>query len=121
MADLIAEPGLGMDIGVIALLMARMALMTLLRGMETTLTDLPSDWVLFGNRAEWAFQKPLESMFIDIPKWSDCPICNYDAYVRQQLDMSAQTAADAAQELLSELPRVDSLLPDRLSGSEAKK
>lgn len=106
MADLIAEPGLGLDVGVIALLMARMSLMTLLQGTSTTLPDLPTNWLLFGNRAEWIFQKPLESLFIDVPKRPDCPTCNYSTYVQQELGMSADDVAAAAQNILSEVPDV---------------
>jgi hypothetical protein len=106
MADLIAEPGLGLDVGMIALLMGQMSLLTLLRGAPTTLPDLPTNWLLFGNRAEWIFQKPLESLFIDVPKRPDCPVCNYDTYVRQNLGMTPQQAETAAEQILSELPSV---------------
>ena len=111
MQDLVAEPGLGMDVGVIALLMARMALMTLLRKHPTTLTDLPTNWLLFGNRAEWIFQKPLESIFIDIPKLPNCPVCGYDAFVRESLGMSAEAAQAVAEQIISdaapfELPNI---------------
>jgi hypothetical protein len=100
--DLVAEPGLGMDTGVIALLLARMALMTLLRG-ATILPELPTNWLMFGNRAEWVFNQPLESLFVDIPKRLDCPICNYDAYV-QQLGLTAEQAAEEARRILAQVP-----------------
>lgn len=106
--DLIAEPGLGMDAGIIALLLARVALMTLLRGTETTLADLPTNWLLFGNRAEWIFKHPLESLFVDVPKQPDCPTCNYDAYVSKELGMTAEQAEAAARQILSEVPNVKS-------------
>jgi molybdopterin/thiamine biosynthesis adenylyltransferase len=106
MADLIAEPGLGLDVGVIALLMAQMALLTLLRNTTTTLPDLPTNWLLFGNRAEWIFQKPLESLFIDVPKRPDCPVCNYETYVRQNLGMTTQEADAVAKQIVSEAPEV---------------
>jgi molybdopterin/thiamine biosynthesis adenylyltransferase len=105
MADLVAEPGLGIDIGVIALLLARVALMTLLHDGGATLPELPANWLLFGNRAGWVFKQPLESLFVEVPKRPDCPTCNYDIYVRQRLGMSADEAAQAAKQMLSELPR----------------
>jgi len=108
MADLIAEPGLGLDVGMIALLMARVSLMTLLRNSETTLPDLPTNWLLFGNRAEWIFQQPLESMFIDVPKRADCPTCNYQAYVADALQMSVTEAAMTAKSILADIPTVQS-------------
>jgi molybdopterin/thiamine biosynthesis adenylyltransferase len=107
MTDLIAEPGLGLDVGVIAHLMARMALLTLLRGSSTTLTDLPTNWLLFGNRDEWIFQKPLESLFIDVPKREDCPVCNYESYVHEALHMSVDQASQTAEAILQSLPNRD--------------
>lgn len=106
MADLIAEPGLAMDVGMIALLMARVCLATLLHGAETTLPDLPTNWLLFGNRVEWIFKQPLESLFVDIPKRLDCPTCNYQNYVGQHIDMTVEEAAELARQILSELPDI---------------
>lgn len=112
MADLIAEPGLAMDVGVIALLLARVALMVLLRGQATTLPDLPENWLLFGNRAGWIFEKPLESLFIDVPKRPDCPTCNYEGYVREHLGMSADEVRAAAEALLAQLLTTDPPAPE---------
>ncbi|NJL54010.1 ThiF family adenylyltransferase [bacterium] len=107
MADLIAEPGLAMDAGMIALILTRVALLTLLRDVQTSLPDFTSNWILFGNRAEWIFQKPLESIFIDVPKRSDCPVCNYTAYASSNLGMSVDQARENAQQILQELPQID--------------
>jgi hypothetical protein len=113
MADLIAEPGLGVDAGMIALLMTQVTLSTLLHTMnlETTLPDTPTNWLLFGNRAEWIFQKPLESMFIDVPKQSGCPTCG--DYAAHHLDMTQEEATTAAEKILAETPIVDSPLKKR--------
>ena len=112
MADLVAEPGIAMDIGLIAHLLARVALQTLLQKHATSLPDLPTNWLLFGNRAEWIFEKPLESVFIEVEKQPDCPICNYEAYVRRQLDMSPAEAAAEAERLLNAITdELDSELP----------
>jgi len=105
LADLVAEPGLGIDVGVIALLMTRVALMTLLRSIPTTLPDLPTNWLLFGNRREWIFEKPLESMFVELPKRADCPTCNYDTYVRLNLGLSAEEVEAEARALLKQISR----------------
>lgn len=115
MADLIAEPGLAMDIGMIALLVARMSLLTLLRGRASSLPDFPTDWILFGNRAEWIFQAPLESLFIDVPKRPDCAVCNYDAYVQYTLAMSAEEARQAAQHILADVSTFQSNASDDTS------
>lgn len=105
MADLIAEPGLAMDTGMIALILTRVALLTLLRNIPTTLPDFSSNWILFGNRADWIFQKPLESVFIDVPKRPDCPVCNYTEYASSNLGMSVDQATQEAQQILQELPQ----------------
>jgi|GEM_PF-284279 len=113
MADLIAEPGLGVDAGVIALLMTQITLTTLLHTLklETTLPNTPTNWLLFGNRAEWIFQKPLESMFIDVPRQPDCPTCG--DYAAHHLNMTHEQAALAAERILSEAPTVESPLKQR--------
>ncbi|NTU81874.1 MAG: ThiF family adenylyltransferase [Chloroflexales bacterium] len=105
--DLIAEPGLGIDVGMIALILARAGLMALLRGVSTSLPDFPTNWVLFGNRAEWIFERPLESLFVDIPKRQDCPVCNYEGYVLSRLGLSPEEAQAAAQKMLDALPNAD--------------
>jgi hypothetical protein len=104
MADLLAEPGLGVDIGIIAHLMAQMTLLTLVRGTTTSLVDFPSDWLVFGNRAEWIFEKPLESLFFDIPKNPICPTCNYEAFLAEKLGMTKDEVKLAAQKILNDLP-----------------
>lgn len=109
MADLIAEPGLGMDTGMIALIMTRVALMALLRHSATTLLPLPTNWVLFGNRAEWVFEAPLEAIFVDVPRQHECPTCNYPAYVEHHLHMTPEEAAQAADAIIQSVPTLESV------------
>jgi molybdopterin/thiamine biosynthesis adenylyltransferase len=111
MAELVAAPGLGMDVGVIALLTARAALSVLLRGTPTILADLPTNLVLFGNRAEWIFRKPLESIFCEIPQLPDCPVCRSDEYAQAHLKMTATEARHRIQGMLATLPE----LPDAIA------
>lgn len=101
MADLVAEPGLPMDIGMIALLLARTALHVLTGGQPQSPAALPGNWLLFGNRAEWVFHEPLERMFIDVPRRADCPVCNYEQYAQQELAMTPEQIAAAAAEILA--------------------
>jgi molybdopterin/thiamine biosynthesis adenylyltransferase len=101
LADIIAEPGLGMDVGMIALIHAKMALLTLLRGTSSQLAPLPTNWVLWGNRAEWVFQKPLESIFLDVPRRPNCPFCNRAEYIKQVLGMTEAEATNRAAEILA--------------------
>ncbi len=93
MADLVAQPGLVMDVGVIALLAARVALETLLRGRDDAPAPLPDAWLLFGNRAEWLFREPLDHHFVAVPRRDDCPICNYAQSVQARLGISPEEAA----------------------------
>ncbi|MBI2919056.1 MAG: ThiF family adenylyltransferase [Chloroflexi bacterium] len=73
-----AEPGLGLDVGMIALLQARVALLTLLRGTGT-LEDLDADIILWVNRARpeegGVFTRPLSRYFARVRPLSDCPVC----------------------------------------------
>lgn len=62
----------------------------------------------FPNRAEWIFEKPLESIFIDVPKRADCPTCNYQTYVANALQMSVAEVASAAESILADVPDVQS-------------
>jgi molybdopterin/thiamine biosynthesis adenylyltransferase len=102
MADLLAEPGLPVDIGMIALITARAALQVLLRG-RTILAELPTNWVMFGNRAEWAFTRPLESIFVDIPRRLDCPVCHYSGFVQSQLGGQIDEIEAQARRILDSL------------------
>jgi molybdopterin/thiamine biosynthesis adenylyltransferase len=102
MADLIAQPGLGMDVGVIAMLLARVALETLLGDDPAAPEPLPGDWLLFGNRAEWIFKEPLQRHFVAVPRREECPVCNYESYARATLGMSGAEAAAAARRILDD-------------------
>ena len=76
------EPGLGLDVGMIAFVQARMALLTLLRGTNT-LEDLDADIVLWVNRARpeegRVFSRPLWRYFARIRPQEDCPVCGASA------------------------------------------
>jgi molybdopterin/thiamine biosynthesis adenylyltransferase len=99
MADLLSEPGLPIDIGMIALLTARVALHVLLRG-RTTLPDLPANYLMFGNRAEWVFEKPLEAIFVAIERRANCAVCDYAGFVRSQLDGTPEQIDQQANDIL---------------------
>jgi molybdopterin/thiamine biosynthesis adenylyltransferase len=107
MADLIAQPGLTMDVGVIAMLAARVALETLLRGYDNVPEPLPDAWLLFGNRPEWIFKEPLSRHFVAVPRRDDCPICNYEQSVRTRLGISPEEAAHRRDAILAEIDEED--------------
>lgn len=99
----VAEPGLGIDVAFIGLILTKMALLTLLRGSESTLEDLPSDFVMWGNRASWVFEKPLESLFFYISPNPFCPICHPEAYALESVGMSREEAREEAQKIMEEV------------------
>ncbi|MCB0209626.1 MAG: ThiF family adenylyltransferase [Anaerolineae bacterium] len=102
-SKVIAEPGLGLDVAFIALIMSKMALLTLLRGSESTLEDLPADWILWGNQATWVFEKPLESIFMEVPVNPTCPVCRYEAYMAAELGMTIDEAEAAGKAILESI------------------
>lgn len=80
--ELEAEPGLGLDVAFLALIHAKMALLTLLRGTQSTLGDIGHEMIIWTN---WArpqdgelFQRPLTSHFVRVPRSQDCPCCGED-------------------------------------------
>lgn len=99
----VAEPGLGIDVAFIGLILTKMALLTLLRGSESTLEDLPSDFVMWGNRPIWVFEKPLESLFFHISPNPICPVCRSEAYALESLGMNQDKVKEAVKELMEEV------------------
>ena len=77
-----AEPGLGLDVSFIAMIHAKLALMTLLRDTESALGDLDAEMVIWINspRPEDGelFERPLTRHLVRIPKSEDCPSCGGD-------------------------------------------
>lgn len=70
-----AEPGLCIDAHMIALIQAKMALLTMLGGTDSSLEDYPADLIFWGNRKEWIFPEPLYCKFAKTSFRSDCPTC----------------------------------------------
>jgi molybdopterin/thiamine biosynthesis adenylyltransferase len=73
--EFVAEPGLGIDAGLLWLIAAKMALLTLLRGSGSTLPDFPSDLVFWGNQKWWIFPEPLFAQFASTSYREDCTAC----------------------------------------------
>ncbi len=110
LSKVVAEPGLGMDVGFITLVLTKMALLTLLRGTESTLEDFPTDWIMWGNRAVWAFQKPLESIFLEFERNPQCSVCQTLAVKREQamqmLGMTENEYQQALERLAEDLNNI---------------
>ena len=90
-----AEPGLVMDVHMIALIQAKMALLTLLRGTDSNLEDYPTDFLLWGNRAEWIFPEPLYCKFANTAFRKDCPTCQEFNQTDQDLEKARDIIREA--------------------------
>ena len=101
-ADFRAEPGLGLDIDFITLLQVKMALLTLLRGENTTLKDLDTNFIMWSNRAEWIFKEPLQAIFANTSVREDCATCQGDKLVEKRLAMDHQQIEESARDILEQ-------------------
>jgi len=113
--QVVAEPGLGIDVAFIALILTKMALLTLLRLTQSTLEDLPTNYIMWGNRRAWVFEHPLQTLFIDIPVDPLCPVCHREAYLAQTLGMGEEEARSEAKRVLENLNLLDSTVPTDLT------
>jgi molybdopterin/thiamine biosynthesis adenylyltransferase len=112
----VAEPGLGLDVAFIGLILAKMALLTLLRGTRSTLDDFPKDYVMWGNRREWVFDQPLQSMYMDVAVNPTCRVCHPEAYAVQELGMTLAQARELGQKALEEVKTMDTVSLEELGG-----
>ncbi len=99
------QPALSMDVGMVALLMARSAMGVLLRNDPTArLQPYPSNWILWGNQPQpgWIFDKPLQSRFVDIWAVPDCSVCGL---------MQDEELAEQAREFVGHLDAPPDLPP----------
>ncbi len=85
--DFKPEPGLGVDVGIIILLQVKMALLTLLRGSDSSLDDIEYNMIIWGNEARpgdsGLFRKPMTRHFIKVDPVPDCPICSPDNFFEE--------------------------------------
>ena len=81
-SELQAEPGLGLEVSFIAMIHAKLALMTLLKGTESALGDLDAEMIIWINSARpedgELFERPLTRHLVRVPKSEDCPTCGGD-------------------------------------------
>jgi molybdopterin/thiamine biosynthesis adenylyltransferase len=82
-ADFQAEPGLGIDVAFLAMLQAKVALMTLLRGTDSSLGDIEAEMIIWTNRARpedgELFERPMARFFVDVPRNEECAVCGRDS------------------------------------------
>ena len=78
-SDLVAEPGLGMDVSFIAMIQAKFALLTLLRDTESSLDDIDAEMIIWVNSAcpedGDLFSQPMARYFVRVSKVESCPSC----------------------------------------------
>ena len=78
--ELRAEPGLSIDASIIALLQAKMAILTLVRNKDTDLEDIRQDYLLWLNKSYDRF-KPFTCLKIHTKRKDDCAVCNYEKWL----------------------------------------
>ena len=87
-SGLVAEPGLGMDVSFIAMIQAKMALLTLLRDTESSLEDIDAEMIIWVNSARpedgVLFSQPMARYFVRVSKVDNCPSCGEDSDVTSQ-------------------------------------
>ncbi|MCH7606268.1 MAG: hypothetical protein IH962_03845 [Chloroflexi bacterium] len=78
-----AEPGLGLDVSFIAMIHAKVGLMTLMRGTDSAIGDIEAEMVLWTNTARpedgVLFEQPMTRYFVRIAKSEGCPACGSDS------------------------------------------
>jgi len=102
-----AEPGLGLDVHFIALIQAKVGLLTLLRGSESNFEDISYNFLMWGNRKEWIFKKPFTCLYANIEKREDCPTCGSGKDLLDQCGIDPETVEAEAEKLLHSLPKSD--------------
>jgi molybdopterin/thiamine biosynthesis adenylyltransferase len=71
------QPGMGIDVGFVALIQAKMALATLLRGRRGETSDIDSNAIIWGNRPHpHLFERPLTCLYCHIARREDCLTCS---------------------------------------------
>ncbi len=81
---------LNLDIAQIALIQARVGLLTML-GQSDKSADLPGNYVLFGNRAvDGLFPRMLSSEIWEIPRDPGCLVCGATAMTDAELNAAAE-------------------------------
>lgn len=87
-------PGMAIDIGLIALIAARLTLQTIARVLDLDLgfADEVGDHLLWTNRGGWGFDRPLQIEVVRVPRAADCGVCATTA-------PTAQLTAEEAEEL----------------------
>lgn len=69
-------PGLGVDITVIAMIAARLALQTIARGVgRSAELGVEEDHLLWTNRGGWIFDRPLQATAEHFARDPACPVC----------------------------------------------
>lgn len=85
-------PGLGIDVGQVALLTARVALETALGEESDGQAKLGGDHFLWSNHGGWCFDHPLQRRVVQIERDTECVVCGAGA-AAEDPEAAAQLAA----------------------------
>lgn len=106
-SDYKPEPGLGIDINFIALIQAKMGLLTLLKGSESKLEDISHNYIFWGNRKEWIFTRPFQALFANLEKRDNCPTCGTGQNLMDEFNLDPNNINEDTDNLITSLPKSD--------------
>lgn len=96
-----AQPGLSTDVAFISLIQVKYALATLLRGAGVdAIPDFKYNMVLWGNRPEWLFKRPLQAIFVETKVRKGCETCQRKEKYAELLGMTEEEIDAEAEEIL---------------------
>ena len=98
------------------LIQAKLALLTMLRGTETELEDVPYNFLFWGNRAEWIFPEAFKCIYANIERRPDCATCGTGG--GGDLDLTDEEARDEVRRLLTALPKADAASQDSAGSAD---
>lgn len=105
--DFKAEPGLGLDVHFIALIQAKIGLLTLLKGTESKLEDITYNYLIWSNRKEWFFDEPFRCYYANVKKRENCPTCGSGIDLLDKYGIDHENIDQEAKDLLNSLRKSD--------------
>lgn len=90
--ELRAEPGLSIDVNIIALIQAKLSLLTLLT-KDDKLDDIPQDYIVWFNKSYDRF-KPFTCLKLYTKRKDDCAVCNYEKWLEIKVKSTEESLKD---------------------------
>jgi len=113
-SQLKAEPGLSVDVGFIALIQVKFALLTLLRNSKSELKDIPYNMCFWGNRDEWIFSEPFQCRFAVTEVREDCETCKVEEYYKRELGEPKSELQKIAEKIVKDASQISQNLRNKL-------